>query len=744
MKKYFVVLFSLLLVQQAQSQNGELPPVYFNGNTNICPTTPYKLVLYDEFNGDTLQQPWITFKSWNGMNPSDHDDWGDARFDEDGHSIIKDANIEVSNGSIKLKLKREASSWHCATCSMSTKYASYSSARLATPYRYRYFNSGKFEARIKMPTAKYTHATMWTWYTDPDPNNPADPGRVNEIDIAEAYGVGKNGSFWGDFPRTNYSLHAWAPGDNLITNPYNLPKDVEIRNHYPNQSWWNWVWGTGFKQDEYHTYACEWDSTKVNFYVDGAIVNLFMKYYQTHSYTTGTWFWRQTHYYNVGSACLPDAGYWKTLPGFPYHKTSESNLQFTIATDEDYGGHPNGFVDQMEIDYVKIWQRVPENNWVEICDPHNFTINGPDGFCDTATYTVSNAPAAGYWLTPSPNLQVLSSSNSAITVKNIGSNPGEIGHIYYVPTDPSVCKDYKMSGHNAHSEKVMQLDKPVNTRVVVAENNVLSRHMVYYYLHADPYYNASTAIPGNTLTYEWDINYGPNLSLNYQTTGQTIVTPTFIRNYTYDSEIEWTLKITNSCGVITKNGYRNFTSNDPPWQDPKKNAFDKNMNLYVLALMPDTTDFVNAVGTRLAGTFIDDGASDETIISTIRKIELKELLPYIVWLEDTTNVEDSTENGGGMERKANGSPGSLTTLNSQLYPNPARDNFQVVLGNRYDSESPVMIQVYDITGRRVKHQETGYKPLKVLDVPITDLSPGIYTIKLSQGSHSEHLKMIKQ
>ncbi len=738
MKKSFSAIVLLLLSGSVFSQNGELPPVYLPPNTNLCNFPPYKLVLYDEFDGDTLKHPWVTFNSYAGMPGGDNENWKEGRWDTLGHNIVKHENVEVSNGSVKLKLIREPASWHCDTCII-TRNENYSSGRIRLPYTGYSFNNGKFQARLKMPTARKTHATVWTWFAD----------MVNEIDVAEAYGYTQAPEFTvfdkNSHPHTNYSIHSWNPNAiNPFPNPYNL-KHVEIRNRYPNQSWWHWAWGTGFKQDEYHTYACEWDSTKVNFYVDGAIVNLFWKYYQTRSYNTGTWFWRQTHYYNVGSTCLPDAGYWKTLQGFPYHPNSQSSLNFTISMDEDLSFFtPYGLVDQMEIDYVKIWQRVPENNWVEICDPHNFTINGPGGFCDTATYTVSNAPAAGYWLTPSPNLQVLSSSNSAITVQNIGSTPGEIGHIYYVPTDPSVCKDYKMSGHNAHSEKVMQLDKPVNTRVVVAENNVLSRHIVYYYLHADPYYNASTAIPGNTLTYEWDINYGPNLSLNYQTTGQTIVTPTFIRNYTYDSEIEWTLKITNSCGVITKNGYRNFTSNDPPWQDPKKNAFDKNMNLYVLALMPDTTDFVNAVDTRLAGTFIDDGASDETIISTIRKIELEELLPYIVWLEDTTNVEDTTENGGGMERKANGSPGSLTTLNSQLYPNPARDNVQVVLGNRYDSDRPIIIQVYDITGRRVKHQETGYKPLKVLDVPITDLSPGIYTIKLSQGSNNEHLKMIKQ
>lgn len=236
------------------SQNGQLPPVTFSPNSNVCDNSPWKLVFQDYFDGEQLGAPWITFTSWAGMPGGDNDDWGGARTMYD-RSIIKDQNVVVSNGTCKLIVKKEPASWRCATCSMTTVNKDYTSGMIATPYT-KSFNTGKFEARIKMPTFKWAHSTFWTWKAND----------VNEIDIAEVYGQ-TIGGLWGGFPRVNYSLHAWAPEHQ--PNPYNM-QHVEVRNRYPNQTWWNWLSGTGFKMDDFHTYTCEWDTAVVKFYMDGS------------------------------------------------------------------------------------------------------------------------------------------------------------------------------------------------------------------------------------------------------------------------------------------------------------------------------------------------------------------------------------------------------------------------------------------------------------------------------------------
>src|SRR5690606_39189503 len=127
------------------------------------------------------------------------------------------------------------------------------------------------------------------------------------------------------------------------------------RERYPGQSWFNALFDIGFKQDEWHTYTCEWDTALISFYVDGNFIKQYWKYYQTKEYFIHNWLLpflpprRVT--YNQGSYCSPNGTY-KVMPGFPYNNTSESNLRFTIGVDDEEG-HNSGFLGQMEIDYVK-------------------------------------------------------------------------------------------------------------------------------------------------------------------------------------------------------------------------------------------------------------------------------------------------------------------------------------------------------------------------------------------------------
>jgi hypothetical protein len=292
------------------------------------------------------------------MPNGDNELWGEARCVEPYNAIYKDDNIEVSNGTIKLKVKKENTSWKCDTCS-NTYTTQYSNATIATPYTMS-FNTGKFEARIKMPTFKKAHCTFWTWHGN----------KVNEIDIAESYGVGKYGSLWGDFSRTNYSLHSWPPGDNDSTNPYHLSHH-EIKNRYPAQSWWHWLSNSKFNQEDFHIYGCEWYTNSVHFFVDGIKVNSFWKYYQTRKFTQNKQSNKRTYNYIVGSDCIPSSGDWYILPGYPWNDTSYSNLRFTAGLDGAHDSYNDGVLGAMEIDYLKVWQQHPNNGWYEIQHENN-------------------------------------------------------------------------------------------------------------------------------------------------------------------------------------------------------------------------------------------------------------------------------------------------------------------------------------------------------------------------------------
>src|SRR5690606_15050410 len=131
----------------------------------ICDTSAWQLVLEDHFDGNELKKPWISFISWKAMWGGDNDNWSEARWGGmagDFNAIFKDENVVVSNGTCKIIMKKEPSSWKCDTCSGKPLKVNYSAGAICIPYD-QSFNSGKFEARIKFPVFKYAHSTIWTW-----------------------------------------------------------------------------------------------------------------------------------------------------------------------------------------------------------------------------------------------------------------------------------------------------------------------------------------------------------------------------------------------------------------------------------------------------------------------------------------------------------------------------------------------------------------------------------------------------
>jgi hypothetical protein len=75
----------------AQTGSGWLDPVAFPLNTNLCDNAAWKLVLYDDFNGTTLNPQWLTYNTFRTY---------DLRDIADGNYIL-----ELQQGSINEHIK---------------------------------------------------------------------------------------------------------------------------------------------------------------------------------------------------------------------------------------------------------------------------------------------------------------------------------------------------------------------------------------------------------------------------------------------------------------------------------------------------------------------------------------------------------------------------------------------------------------------------------------------------------------
>ena len=317
------VLPNDLLAQKAFQR----PAVSFSAGHNFCDTTAWKLVFEDDFNEATLKKPWITFTSWASMPGGDHDNWSGAR--KNGIGIYRDKNVVVQDGAAHLQAWKEQDSWRCDTCTEPITNTQYSTAILALPYTH-YFQSGRFEARIKMPVFKWAHSTFWTWLGS----------STNEIDIAEGYGFSKNYLRWATSgkPYINYSLHNWPTPEETKAGAVH----EESKNRYPAQE--GMRGRNRFRMDEYHVYACEWDTAVVRFFLDGKLVKEQWKY----------------NIAGTASGCVAAGGAYSLLPAFPGNTQSYSNLRFTISVDKADTRHAPGLLGEMLLDYVRIWQRHPE------------------------------------------------------------------------------------------------------------------------------------------------------------------------------------------------------------------------------------------------------------------------------------------------------------------------------------------------------------------------------------------------
>lgn len=721
----------------ARAQMGTMPPEYFMNYTNLCDNTPWKLVFADDFNGSQINTTkWITYGSWQNMPGGDNEHWTDARSGNDYNFIFRDYNVVVNNGTCKLRMRRETNSWMCTSCSEPMLYRKHFSAGMIATRRNLpngtdiSYNTAKMEARIKFPVFSGAWCAFWTWHGT----------RVNEIDMAEAWGGGLLGS---NQRRNKYGTHAWGPSPFTIPpepNPLNLPYDAALGDQFPNQGWWNYIFsGNYHKQDNWHIYTTEWDDNVIRFYLDGGLINTFWKYV----YVVPFAFDSYNYPVSIGSLCNPQplTPYYIKY-GYPYNTQSSSQVLLWGRVDDRVGLSPveqsvdsvlyPGILGEMEIDYVRIWQRHPEaDNHTDICDlgQPKPKIQGPDWACNpTLTYTVSNpVPNSVFvgWGYSNHFSQAGASSNASITLSrnNLSAfNDGYINYKYQVPGCPVQEVTYKVVSCNLQENTGPYGIYSVRTTQKDGRRKFQFFETTYFANYEDGPYLPS---------FEWDIavvdgNDDCNEPVYYKRFGQFVSTPFLEGNGNENYCVKWQVKITDpQKNVIEKSGERNF--NTPGYQQANDSAV-----AYFNAYISRPDDYEQAVYNRVSATTVSEDEYTDTVFmrNMVEKIRTEELAPYLL-LDDMP-----------VPAMAQAVIPHLSST-TKVFPNPAAGRVTLIPGDRFVDGAPVSVAVYDLTGRLRQREVFNPASGKVGELDISRLPAAMYIIELKQGNTTERYKIIK-
>ncbi|MCD6010211.1 MAG: glycoside hydrolase family 16 protein [Flavipsychrobacter sp.] len=377
---------------------GNFPP-----GTNLCDTSAWLLVFYDEFNG-------FTDGPDHHPNALDLSKW----YIEDGIpygseplNVMKTSNCKVENGICTLSVHHGVFPYKDYSGSSGT--ASISSGHINTWQKFSY---GKFEARIWYPAFDFAHGNFELNTRD------YGPGYWHyAVDIAETYGRPYMGTGKGAYNQhTSRGFHRWID---------NVPgyDGRETSWSYPHQTDLDKIWGTFLNLHEsWHTFTFEWDKHFVKFSWDGGPPFVY-----------GRESFRRGRKWVNNTDCLV-SGVFRTDPAFPIDEPGLSDaFQIMLHCDVDrdiYSDTTQRLLGNMLIDYVRVWQRHPDHKHHDLCDRK---ILGPAAICDEGEYTYritgAGAVTTGamwHWSTSS-NLTVTASGKDSVSVRrNTGLGPAWI------------------------------------------------------------------------------------------------------------------------------------------------------------------------------------------------------------------------------------------------------------------------------------------------------------------------------
>lgn len=240
MQKYFILLFTILTSQFSFSQKQKIVA----GRDGNCNDVKWELKFEDNFDGSS-----VDLNKW-------HMKYAPGTLSYEAVDVYYSIdNIKLENGICKIIPKREtvkqkAVSWQSDSTivgdnKVNIREYTYTSGWMDSNEQFRY---GKFEVRCKVPKGKGLWPSFWM-YGETDKVN-------NEIDVFE---------FWNEenaFGR--YSAKKLSMVNHMTV-------------HYNKKMSGKSYSGPDFSQD-FHTYTVIWDSTKIEWYVDGELKRLHTKY----------------------------------------------------------------------------------------------------------------------------------------------------------------------------------------------------------------------------------------------------------------------------------------------------------------------------------------------------------------------------------------------------------------------------------------------------------------------------------
>ncbi len=243
-----------------------------------------QLVWQDNFDGSSLNLSNWEYQYGDGC--PELCGWGNAELQ---HYTDHPENISVSNGTLKITARKNSGT-----------FPEYTSSRIRTK-GLASFQSGRIEARIKMPIGQGLWPAFWML---PEDFNYGSWPLSGEIDIMEM--LGQEPSI------THGTIHYGAKW------PMNQYQGNSID-----------LGGTAL-HDEFHTYAIEWEQDEIRWYLDN----------QLFSTKTND---------NLGT--------------FPWRFDQDFHLLLNVAIGGNWPGYPNAstpFPQSMEVDYVRVYENVEQ------------------------------------------------------------------------------------------------------------------------------------------------------------------------------------------------------------------------------------------------------------------------------------------------------------------------------------------------------------------------------------------------
>ena len=182
-------------------------------------------------------------------------------------------NVEVQNGNLILRVKNETYScppwaladWHCARQYQTGLPYNYTSGLVETKQAYN-LQYGYIESRIKVPFGRGFWPAFWTFIADGLPTS----SNMAEIDIFEM--LGSNGQTYN--VGTNIHLDYCQNPDPFGCNNQLYQQKCPLEN--PNILCYGLdLLLANFNYSDWHTYAIEWNPSKIIWYIDNTIVRSF-------------------------------------------------------------------------------------------------------------------------------------------------------------------------------------------------------------------------------------------------------------------------------------------------------------------------------------------------------------------------------------------------------------------------------------------------------------------------------------